>query len=121
MLSVFGLMGWIGYKPDTTSLMTAPIIIGINVDDTIHFLTHYRLSLKRGESIFGSINNTLREIDQAITFITLILMLIFVCFIPISKVRVSRFSLLAFVAVFSTLLADLILLPTLLGVSKVRS
>jgi len=121
MLTVFGLMGWIGYKLDTTTLMTAPIIIGIAVDDTIHFLTHYRLSLKRGESISGAINSTLREVGQAITVTTLILMSLFVCFIPVSNVGVSRFSLLALVAVFSALLADLILLPALLRVFRVRS
>ena len=77
MLTVFGLMGWFGYKLDTTTLMTAPIIIGIAVDDTIHFLTHYRLSLLRGASITEAISSTLREVGQAIVFTTLILMSIF--------------------------------------------
>ena len=48
MLTVFGLMGWFGFKLDTTTLLTAPIIIGVAVDDTIHFITHYRLSVLRG-------------------------------------------------------------------------
>ena len=32
ILIVFGLMGWLGFKLDTTTLMTAPIIIGVAVD-----------------------------------------------------------------------------------------
>ena len=120
MLTVFGLMGWFGYKLDTTTLMTAPIIIGIAVDDTIHFLTHYRLSLLRGASITEAISSTLREVGQAIVFTTLILMSIFLFFIPVNNVGVSRFSILAVIAVFSALVADLLLLPALCRVFKVR-
>ncbi len=119
MLTVFGLMGWFGYKLDTTTLMTAPIIIGIAVDDTIHFLTHYRLSLLRGASITEAISSTLREVGQAIVFTTLILMSIFLFFIPVNNVGVSRFSILAVIAVFSALVTDLLLLPALCRVFKV--
>jgi hypothetical protein len=62
MLTVFGLMGWLEFNLDITTLMTAPIIIGIAVDDTIHFITHYRLSLVKGASITEAIHDTLHEV-----------------------------------------------------------
>ncbi|MBT4067903.1 MAG: MMPL family transporter, partial [Candidatus Marinimicrobia bacterium] len=80
MLTVFGLMGWLDFNLDITTLMTAPIIIGIAVDDTIHFITHYRLSLLKGASISEAIHATLHEVGQAIIFTTLILMSIFLFF-----------------------------------------
>ena len=120
MLTVFGLMGWLDFNLDITTLMTAPIIIGIAVDDTIHFITHYRLSLLKGASISEAIHATLHEVGQAIIFTTLILMSIFLFFIPVSHVGVSRFSILAVIAVFSALLADLFLLPALCRVLRVR-
>jgi predicted RND superfamily exporter protein len=120
MLTVFGLMGWLEFNLDITTLMTAPIIIGIAVDDTIHFITHYRLSLLKGASISEAIHSTLHEVGQAIIFTTLILMSIFLFFIPVSHVGVSRFSILAVIAVFSALLADLFLLPALCRVLRVR-
>ena len=120
MLTVFGLMGWLDFNLDITTLMTAPIIIGIAVDDTIHFITHYRLSLLKGASISEAIHSTLHEVGQAIIFTTLILMSIFIFFIPVSHVGVSRFSILAVIAVFSALLADLFLLPALCRVLRVR-
>ena len=120
ILIVFGLMGWLGFKLDTTTLMTAPIIIGVAVDDTIHFLTHYRLSLLRGSSISEAIGSTLHEVGQAIVFTTLILMSVFLCFIPVNNVGVSRFSILALIAVLSALVTDLLLLPALCRVFKVR-
>jgi len=113
MLTVFGLMGWADLKLNTTTLFTAPIIIGIAVDDTIHFLTHYRLSLIKGQSIGESINSTLREVGQAIFFTTLILISLFLCFIPVNHVGVSHFAILAVVAVIAALIADLLLLPAL--------
>ena len=43
----FGLMGILGIALDTDTLLIAPLIIGIAVDDTIHFMTHYRVELIR--------------------------------------------------------------------------
>jgi len=120
MLTVFGLMGWADMKLNTTTLFTAPIIIGVAVDDTIHFLTHYRLSLAKGKSINESIISTLREVGQAIFFTTLILISLFLCFIPTSHVGVTHFSILAVIAVISALIADLILLPALCRVFNLK-
>ncbi|HJO12123.1 MAG TPA: MMPL family transporter, partial [Gammaproteobacteria bacterium] len=41
----FGLMGLMGISLDGDTLLIAPLIIGIAVDDTIHFMTHYRMEL----------------------------------------------------------------------------
>ena len=114
-------MTLIGKHIDIGTSIVLSVCLGIAVDDTIHFLTHYRISLKRGESIEEAINSTLREVGQAITVTTLILMSLFVCFIPVSHLGVSRFSILALVAVFSALLADLVLLPAMLRVFKIRT
>ncbi|MDX1452801.1 MAG: MMPL family transporter, partial [Oleiphilaceae bacterium] len=38
----FGVMGLAGIPLDTDTLIIAPLIIGIAVDDTIHFVAHYR-------------------------------------------------------------------------------
>jgi predicted RND superfamily exporter protein len=78
------------------------------------------LSLLKGASISESIHATLQEVGQAIIFTTLILMSIFLFFIPVSHVGVSRFSILAVIAIFSALLADLFLLPALCRVLRVR-
>ncbi len=121
MLTVFGLMGWADMKLNTTTLFTAPIIIGVAVDDTIHFLTHYRLSLSNGHGIDESINSTLREVGQAIFFTTLILISLFICFISTSHVGVTHFAILAVIAVITALISDLIFLPSLCRFFQVRS
>jgi len=50
----------------------------------------------------------------------LILMSVFLFFIPVSHVGVSNFSILAVIAVFSALLGDLFLLPALCRVLQIR-
>jgi predicted RND superfamily exporter protein len=78
------------------------------------------LSLLKGASISKAIHATLHEVGQAIIFTTLILMSVFLFFIPVSHVGVSNFSILAVIAVFSALLADLFLLPALCRVLQIR-
>ena len=119
IMTVFGLMGWADMKLNISTIMTAPIIIGIAVDDTVHFLTHYKISIEKGYSIKESINHTIEEVGQAIFFTTLILISLWTCFIPVSHIGVSNFSILAVLAVFAALIADLILLPALCNFFKV--
>jgi len=62
ILTIFGLMGWLKIDLDTDTLLIAPIIIGIAVDDTIHFLTHYRIEIEKCGDIKEAIVRTLREV-----------------------------------------------------------
>ncbi len=39
ILTIFGIMGYLDIPLDMDTLLIAPVIIGLAVDDTIHFLT----------------------------------------------------------------------------------
>ena len=69
----FGLMGLFGIPLDTDTLMIAPLIIGIAVDDTIHFISHYRMSLAENNNMRLALIGAIKEVGQAVTFTTLIL------------------------------------------------
>ena len=75
----FGLMGLLGIALDTDTLLIAPLIIGIAVDDTIHFMTHYRVELIRTGSISESLVSTIRDVGQAVMFTTMVLGLVLPC------------------------------------------
>ena len=119
-LMVFGIMGWFEIRLDLTTLLVAPVIIGIAVDDTIHFLTHYRLYLIKGLEVGEALRHTFREVGQALLFTTIILVIAFMCFIPVAHVGISQFSILACIAIVSALLADLLWLPALLYRGQVK-
>ena len=115
---VFGMMGYMRIPCDTDILIVAPLMIGIVVDDTIHFLTHYRLSLQKGGDINSAIISTFREVGQAIVFTSLILAGAFLCFLGLDHNGLKNFGILSAAAITTALLADLFLLPALLSVTN---
>lgn len=113
IITVFGLMGYMGVSLDTDTLLIAPIIIGIAIDDTIHFLTHYRAGMIAGKPMETSIRYTIREAGQAITFTSIVLSLGFMVFLLSSHVALQNFGMLSAVAIMVALITDLLLLPAL--------
>ena len=114
----FGLMGLLGIPLDTDTLMIAPLIIGIAVDDTIHFISHYRMSLAQNHNMKFALVETIKEVGQAITFTTLILgcgffMLTFSDYLGLAKI--GGFGSLA---IFVALLCDLLFFPALIMIFK---
>ena len=69
----FGALGLLGIPLDSDTIIIAPVIIGIAVDDTIHFITHYRGEVIKDRNIPRALTNTLEEVGQAITFTSIIL------------------------------------------------
>ncbi len=69
----FGIMGLTGVPLDFTTVLIAPIVIGLAVDDTVHFLTHYRHELGVLGSPEKAVEATLLEAGQSVTYTSLIL------------------------------------------------
>ena len=114
----FGLMGLLEIPLDTDTLMIAPLIIGIAVDDTIHFITHYRMALAIHSDMRLALIDTIKEVGQAVTFTSLVLgcgffMLSFSNYLGLAKV--GAFGSLA---IFVALLCDLLFFPALIMVFK---
>ncbi len=110
----FGVMGWLGIPLSTATFPVANIALGIAVDDTIHFLLRYNALRRSGQGIDLSLKGTLRSELRPIiaTSVTigcgyLVMML--------SPLRANAEAGLLFaVAIFSALLADLVMTPVLL-------
>ena len=109
----FGVMGIFDFALDADTLIIAPIVIGIAVDDTIHFLTHFRAYLIETGDIRKTISHTVREVGQAVVFTTLIIVLGFLVQMFSSHQGMANFGFLTAIAFISALLADLLLLPAL--------
>lgn len=109
----FGIMGFRGIPLDMDTLLIAPIIIGLAVDDTIHFLTHYKLELERFGDIPRASAHVLKEAGQAIAFTSLILAAGFSMFVTTFHNGLSHFGILSAIAILTACVADLCLLPAL--------
>lgn len=113
ILTTFGLMGYFGIPLDADTLIVAPIIIGLAVDDSIHFLTHFRLEMDKSKDIMAAAVASIREAGQAIAFTSLILSSGFLVFILSFHNGISRFGIFAAIAILTALICDLFLLPAL--------
>jgi predicted RND superfamily exporter protein len=114
----FGLMGLLGIPLDTDTLMIAPVIIGIAVDDTIHFMTHYRLELIRTRSMALALKSTVEDVGTAVVFTTMVLGMGFAILGFSDYLGIAKIGLFGSLAIFVALLCDLFLIPALLHVFK---
>ena len=110
----FGLWGYlVGRVGLAGSVMTA-IAFGIIVDDTIHFLSKYLKSRREGLSVPEAMRYTFRTVGHALCTTTAVLSLGFLVFAS-SGFEVSwALGLMVAITITFALLADFLLLPTLL-------
>lgn len=114
MTTIVGLAGWLGLEFDTDTLIVMPLAIGIVVDDTIHFLTHYRAELAKGKTARQAVEMSIKEVGQAMMFTSIILAGGFLIFLASVYIPFTKFGILSGGAIASALFADLFLTPALL-------
>ena len=107
-----------GIPLDVDTLIVAPLMIGIVVDDTIHFLNHYRAEILKHNDPLRGIRVAFREVGQAITFTSIILALAFMAMIALDHQGLKNFGILSSVTIATALLAELFLLPALLLLTR---
>ena len=114
----FGLMGLFGVPLDTDTLLIAPIILGVAVDDTIHFMTHYRVELSKTGSIAAALESAIMEVGQAVMFTTMIIGLGFAVLTFSDYLGMAKVGFFGSMAIFVALLCDLFLIPAMIIVFK---
>ncbi|EPJ45255.1 MAG: hypothetical protein OFPII_29000 [Osedax symbiont Rs1] len=113
-----GLMGWAGISLSLSIIIFAPLVLGVAVDDTIHFLVRFRKAFDVTGDYASAIRETIISAGRPLIFTTFILANGFsVLAISVFQENVT-FGYLAGFAFTWALLADLILLPALLLLLK---
>lgn len=111
---VLGVMGFVGLPLDVHTMLLSSVLLGIVVDDTIHFLHHYRIQLQQTGDVDASITASFKTAGPAIVTTSLTLALGFLtCFGSSLKHMHRMAGLLAF-AIGVALLMDLVLTPALI-------
>jgi len=114
IIVVGGVMGLLGISVDIGVAISAAVILGIAVDDTIHFFSKYFESIKvRGFE--ETIDYILSHSGNAMILTTLILSFTFAIFGVSSFVPNVNFAIVTVSALNIALLFDLVLLPALLS------
>jgi len=117
VILVIGVMGWLGLTIDMGVAIAGAIIIGVAVDDTIHFLVKYFDARKRGLSMEDTFDEVLHYAGRAILFTTVVLSLSFSMFVFSTFTPNQNFGVVTATALVIALVIDLIYLPALLCVA----
>lgn len=101
--------------------MIGPVLLGLIVDDTVHFLHRMKARQEKDDTIAEAIKNTVQETGRAITITTLAILLIGVVIgLTASLPVMKQWSWVASVIVLTALLGDLVLLPAVLLLTRSR-
>ena len=115
IILVSGVMGYLDISIDIGVVISASVILGIAVDDTIHFFSKY-FQARRHMEFEESIDYVVRHSGNAMILTTSILSLTFLVFSFSSFIPNNHFSFVTVIALNLALLFDLLLLPALLSI-----
>ncbi|CAM2063745.1 MMPL family transporter [Sulfidibacter corallicola] len=114
VLLTFGTMGFLGIPLDLSNILIASITIGLAVDDTIHFMHHFRIHFREFGDVERAIRYTLEHSGPALVSTTFIIALGHVAYFAGTIVNVKIYGGLIMVTVIFALLSDVLLGPILL-------
>ena len=115
MVITAGIMGWFGIPLKPSTLLIFSIALGITVDNTIHFLAHYRYELKQKKwDLKECVAISIRETGLSIIYTSVILFFGFIVFIFSDFGGTQALGYLSAITYFVALFTNLILLPSLL-------
>ena len=115
-VAVIGVCGGFGIKLDSTTMIVGAMVIGIAVDDTIHFMHKFHRYFEISGNVETAIEETLRTTGSALLFTTLVLIAGFLVFELATMTNMRIFGGLAAMATAVAFLADLLVAPALLSV-----
>jgi len=118
ILITLGTMGVFGISLNFMTVPIAAIALGLAVDDTIHFLSRFRLEFRKDGSYAAAIERTLTSAGKPIIITSVILVVGFLIFLFSDFQYTRNLGMLISFTMASALLGDLFVLPALLLVFK---
>ncbi len=118
IIMAFGFMGIMGMPIDAASILMGSVVLGLAVDDTVHFMYNYNRYFKESGVCSKAVHNTLMTTGQAILFTTIILCAGFTVNATVSSMQnVANTGIVFIFAFITAFLADLLLMPAILEVT----
>lgn len=112
-IAVGGVMGWLGIPLDMMTATIIPMILGLAVDDTIHFINHGQLEFNKSKNYNRSINKTFKTVGVALLLATIIISANFLVYTTSTANNFVNLGMLAVVGMFAALIADFFITPIL--------
>jgi predicted RND superfamily exporter protein len=121
IVMTFGIMGITGIPLDLFTILIGSIVLGLVVDDTIHFLHHFRRGFEASGSVEKAVRETLFTTGRAMVITSLVLCGGFFIYTTAYLTCNVHFGLLTGCAVLFALAVDFLMVPALLTMVYGRS
>jgi predicted RND superfamily exporter protein len=118
VIIIGGIMGYAKIPLDMLTMTIMPMLLGIAVDDTIHFITHINLELERKKSYGQAVLDTFAKIGRTLGTTTVILCAMFAVYALSPIAMLFHVGVLAITGMTAALLADYTLTPLLIYILK---
>ena len=114
----FAVLGFAGKGLDIDVMIIIPVLIGISVDDTVHFISHYRDQIKIDGDVNRALFHTIREVGQATVFTSMIVACGF-SLMSFSNITGTAYAgIIGALSIFAGLVSELLLLPAAILIFK---
>ncbi len=97
-----------------TTLLVAPVALGISVDDTMHLVTRYRHEFLRCGSYAEALRASMRDVGRALFITSVVLVAGFLCSVFSVLDSQAHFGVLLAVTIVVALVANFLLMPALI-------
>ncbi|MEM9848014.1 MAG: MMPL family transporter [Bacteroidota bacterium] len=114
LLLAGALLGYLNIELEAGVAIVFAVIFGIAVDDTIHFLSKFKLARNKGKTVEESLQITFVETGKAIALTTIILFFGFLVMLFSIHPPSVVIGLLISLTLFSALFSDLLFIPVLI-------
>lgn len=118
VLVIGAIMGYLDISLDLMTMAIMPMILGIAVDDTIHFTNHAKYLFEKDKSYTDALFGTFYSIGKTLAMTTIILSATFLVYLICKIDAILRLGVLAAVGLLSALAADYFMTPVLIYISK---
>jgi uncharacterized protein len=115
------LGGYMGYFKSPLDMMTMtimPMLLGIAVDDTIHFINHIKNEFELCGNYRQSILTSCKTVGKTLGMTTIVLSATFAMYMFSPVANLARIGFLASVGLIAALLIDYLMTPALIMVTK---
>ncbi|UTC61750.1 MMPL family transporter [Treponema sp. OMZ 787] len=118
IITTGAIMGYFRVPLDMVTMAIMPMILGIAVDDTIHFTNHTKFLFEKEGSYHKAIVGSFYSIGKTLAMTTIILSVTFLMYMISQIDAFLRLGILAAVGLFSALIADYLMTPVLIYISQ---
>jgi predicted RND superfamily exporter protein len=113
-----GIMGIFNLPLEFVTMTIAPMILGLAVDNTIHFINGTHLEFLKTRNYDLAIKNTYQTVGQAIVKSTIILCFTLLSFTVSDMNNMVNMGTLTVIAIFSATITDFMVTPTIIRLIK---